>query len=531
MSLDEKKETEKNQPEQDLNTYFFLSALSHEIRSPLNGIVGYNQLLLQTKVSPTQKTYLAAMNKCCIQLLELLNDIIDYSRLSIGKMNINKECFSIKEVTDVIDNTLNFRLKEKRQKFQWIISRNLPKLIVSDKQKIIQILVNLVSNASKFTDIGGFISVHISPKPGNKMEFTVKDTGCGISPENQLKLFDAFYQVEQSVSKTGSGLGLAISKKLVELLSGGERSLTTSEGGGITVDSTVGKGSSFSFTITHETQLEEDDVGSLNSLKGKYALVVDNDPNNRILLGEILFELRMKPIVCASALEAISLIIKQRYNFAIAIIDNDLELAKEIKKESPSLPLIGLTTSDSDVFDQVILSSALGTQKTHLLSCIQKLVKRGDVGICGSGSESGSNSGSPVNKNNVKILVTEDIMDNLTLTINMLESMGYTDIDTAVNGREAIQKLDKAFEKGEMFNILLLDLRMPVMDGFKVIEHVNKKGYGASGINIAVLTASVLDADRIRCKELGIKYFIVKPVEMIQLRNVMTYMTTAQRNQ
>lgn len=209
---------EKELERKELATQFFLSSLSHEIRTPLNGIIGYNQLLSQTRLSSIQKTYLLSMNKCCIHLMELINDILDYSRLTLDKMRIRNECFSLQEVVNTVSNTMNCRLKEKRQKCHYVVSRNLPKHIVSDKQKLVQILVNLVSNANKFTDLGGFISVHVSPKQANVIEFTVKDTGIGISPEDQEKLFDAFYQVEQAtIGKTGSGLGLAICKKLVNL--------------------------------------------------------------------------------------------------------------------------------------------------------------------------------------------------------------------------------------------------------------------------------------------------------------------------
>ena len=215
----------------NLATQFFLSSLSHEIRTPLNGIIGYNQLLMQTKLKPVQKTYLNSMNKCCIQLMGLINDILDYSKLATDKMGIHNECFSIKEVIDAVNTTIGYRLKEKRQRCRYVISKDLPQYVVSDKNKLTQIIINLVSNANKFTGIGGHITIHISPKDENMLEFAIRDTGIGISEENQAKLFDAFYQIGESVTKTGSGLGLAICKKPVALL-----------GGSIHVESLLGEG-------------------------------------------------------------------------------------------------------------------------------------------------------------------------------------------------------------------------------------------------------------------------------------------------
>lgn len=517
--------------EKDLSSQFFLSALSHEIRQPLNGIVGYNQLLCQTQVTTVQKNYLSSMSKCCIQLLGLLNDIIDYSQLSVGRMKYNKECFAISEITDIVENTLYMRLNEKKHRLQWTISRNLPNYIVSDKQKIIQVLINLISNANKFTNIGGHISIHISPKQNDIIEFTVKDDGIGIPLECQDKLFDVFYQVEHATTKSGSGLGLAISKKIVELL-----------GGHIEVKSIVNKGSTFSFTIKHESKDNESDIKKkLRSMKNKYVLIFDRNPDNRIMLSEMLFECKLRPIVCASHAEVINFVSNKRYNFSLGILSfsesSTMELVSNIQQQEHDLPLIALIDShkvktiDRSCFEHVMVRPII---KPHLLSYIYKTIKKGSVSInltdnlsseneCENETESDSDEELSFNGDtDAKILVAEDVSINLKLTVNMLESLNYTNVDKAINGQEAIEKLDNAFKNSSPYKVLLLDLCMPIKDGFSVIKHIKKYKYD---INIAIMTGSVLESDRNRCKKLGVKWFIVKPIEMLQLHNVMKYMT------
>jgi len=487
---------------------FFLSCLSHEIRTPLNGVVGYSQLLRQTNLTTVQKTYLTSMTKCCVQLMGLINDVIDYSRLTVGKMTKKEECFSFQEVIDVVTNTMDCRLKEKRQKCHYAVSRNLPKYIVSDKQKIIQILINLISNASKFTDVRGFISVHISPKEEDVVEFTIKDNGIGISPENQARLFDAFFQVEQSSGKTGSGLGLAISKKLIHLL-----------GGNIHIQSKIGSGSSFSFTVKYQKQQEyaKKITKGIGVLKDKYVLVVDDNMDNRIILGEMLFEWRMKPIVCSSGIEALRLLDNDRYNFSLCITDicmkgmSGIELAKNIKINYPDLPILGISSIvevDSSDFENILPKPIY---KTRLLSEVQKILTgRNTIRI-----DSVSDDGLTQNTND-RILIVEDTPHNMELLCSMLQSLGYTNVDMATNGKLALDKIETAYDEKNQYDVIFIDLRIPIMDGFALIQYIKEKKYLSP--EICVITASVLDSDRDKCKSLGVKYFISKPYNLDQIR-------------
>ena len=497
----------------NLSVPFFLSTLSHEIRTPLNGVVGYTQLLFQTKLSTDQKMYLLALNKCSLQLISLLNDIIDYSKLSIGKMPIRNECFSIDEVVSVVKSATSERIREKRQNCRYTISRNLPKFIVADKQKLIQVLVNLVSNANKFTDIKGFISIHISPKQKGVLEFTVKDTGVGISKDDQEKLFDAFFQVEKSIGQTGSGLGLAISYRLVKIL-----------GGTLNVTSTLKQGTTFSFTINYQEskQYHQKIEKKIGNLKDKYVLVVDDNLDSRITLGESLFDWGMKPIVCSSSIEAEQLIKKKRYSFSLAILDicmpglSGVELARRIKLENPTLPLIGVSsmeeTDDTD-FERIIKKPINFTQ---LLSMIQKIFKgslRASIVIDNKKDNKEDKNKKAIDPKN-KILMVDDNNYNLNLLQNMLEVLNYKNVSRAHNYDTAIEALKKSP------SLVFLDLKMKGKNGFDIFEYISKKNLSCKTV---VLTASVMDKDKERCKNMGVKYFISKPYSIDQIKEALIY--------
>lgn len=512
------------QSETEHSKDLFLANMSHEIRTPANGVIGFGQLLLQTELTATQREFLKSQNQCCIQLMKIINDVLDFSKLSSGKMGVNTECFSLLDVAETVKETLNQRVIEKKQKLEIIFSDKIPEFIIMDKQKLIQIIINLVSNANKFTDIFGCIGIYFEII-SNFLQITVKDNGIGISEEDQSKLFSAFEQIQNSTEfcKSGTGLGLAICDKLSKLL-----------GGSINVHSEQGLGSTFVVKVRfkpyedYENEMKKD----AKLLKDKVVLVVDDNADNRILLTELLFEWEMKPIVCASALEALRMVMGDRYRFDLGLIDicmpgtTGTELAKQIKEERPFFPLIALSSVDSFITTQEFEQKLdKPINRVHLFNVIHRVLskKQTPSAYIGNNVESKSNSSSPSSQfdNKIKILIAEDVIYNRTLLENMLQNIKYSNIVTTENGKEAFETIEKNISNP--FDVLLLDLRMPVMDGYQVIRAIQDKGWDLP--KIVVVTASVMEEDKNKCKNLGIQYFINKPIEIKQLKEVMLHVT------
>jgi two-component system sensor histidine kinase/response regulator len=500
----------------------FLANMSHEIRTPLNGVIGYNQLLMQTPLSFIQKGYLKSMNNCSIQLMTIINDILDFSKLSSGKMGVSTECFSIDEIITDVTDAMGSRMTDKKQKYKFQVDKDIPDFILLDKQKLVQIIVNLVSNANKFTDIGGNIDILFNRTNENTLQVIVKDKGIGISDQDQCKLFSPFMQIEASVTKNGTGLGLAISKKLVSLL-----------GGEINVKSSLELGSIFSFTSKFKVyeDMQKSIKRDAKLLNNKMILVVDDNADNRIVLSEMLFEWGMKPVACASALEALKMVLGNRYDFALGLIDicmpgtTGTELAEQIKDERPFFPLIALSSVDSFLgstnfeykLDKPINKIKLFTSMHRILSKSRK-----PSAYIGSDSDTESNTPSFSNKN-IKILILEDVGYNRSLLVNMLELLDYTNVQTSNNGKIGFDMMKTAMNNNNPFEILLLDLRMPVMDGYDVIEAIKKMMWKFP--KIIVVTASVMEMDRNKCKVSGVKYFITKPIQLSQLKEVMYHVS------
>lgn len=502
---------------------FFLANMTHEIKTPLNGIVGYTQLLLQTNLDSSQKSYVNNMSLCSVQLMRIINDILDFSKLASNKMSVQNDCFSVSELLDELKHSVSQDLRDKKQFLDFKLGCKLPDYIISDKYKLIQVLVNLIHNASKFSSFESVIKISVKPCPyiQNKLIFTVTDKGIGILPHEQCKLFNSFVQIHNSVVKTGSGLGLAISKKIVELL-----------GGDIRVTSEINKGTEFEFTIHHETVSNYNKIVKRDAkvLKGQYVLLVDDNKENRIQIADMLFSWCMKPIVCASALEALRMILGNRYSFKLALLDvcmpgtSGIELAKQIKQEKPLFPLIALSSSLEHVtspdFDYVLSKPV---NKIQLFTSIHTIINNISCNSAYIGKDddvydnSGPNSPTSDCKSSIRILVAEDISYNRAVIIEMLQRLGYSNVRSACDGSETIDML-----KDNIYDIVLLDIRMPRVDGYGVLEFICKNKIQ---VEVVAVTASNSNEDKEKCLGYNVTYFISKPIHMQTLKDVMFKVT------
>lgn len=488
----------------------FLSSLSHEIRTPLNGIVGYSQLLAQTRLDTVQKGYVESIGSCSIQLIELVNDILDFSKLTSGNATITNSCFSVKEIINEVNSILGYRMKEKKQKFRYIVHNTVPEYIISDKVKLTQILVNLLSNANKFSPPGERIILAVSSMGENFLSFSVEDNGVGISPEDQKNLFSPFFQVEQTLTHKGSGLGLAITRKLVSVL-----------GGDISVESEKGKGSTFRFTIKTESYKEYERIVEETAcrIKGKYILVADENVDDRLNIGEILFDTGLRPIICSSEKEVVSLVSADRYTFSAIVLSATFpagSVLEKLRHAKTAIPVI--ITKDNQEWNTEGITMLKPVNKIQLLDNLLKLINKDNIDDC----QLNEVKPDRIPKRDVSILVAEDNNFNSDILIKMLGTIGYNKVEIARDGSEAVNMIDEKYKKNEPYNVLLLDLKMPVMNGIEVSEHIYANKY--EDLKTVVITSSVAESDKVRCKELGVKYFLLKPYSITQLKLFMNKM-------
>jgi len=497
----------------------FLANMSHEIRTPLNGIVGSSQLLSSTTLSLQQKKFVATINQCGLQLLQIINDILDYTKLTTNKMALTERSTNLQEIFEIVEKTLHYKLDEKKMKVKFVADTHQDFKL--DKQKLIQIIVNLYSNAIKFSEEGTTVVIRAGVEGGENLVVSVKDYGIGISEEDQQKLFKSFSQINYSYSREhcGTGLGLAISEKLCKLMKGW-----------IKVQSTLEFGSIFTFSVKYKTYNPKGESlrgtkDYLSLMVGKNVLIVDDNSTNRMCLTHILLDFDIVPISCSNAAEAIKLI-KSDYDIYLGLIDikmpkvDGFTLAEKIKELRPRFPMVAISSVEdvyiqSPYFEHMLVKPI---REIHLLDCFEMIVtkyKEGMVeekGVVEEGSKPNSR---------LKILIAEDTESNVMILVEMLGMLKYTNLKVVKNGGDAIREIGKFKEDQEnQYDVILLDLKMPVKSGYDVAEYV--RGQQLVKPEIIVMTASVLQFEKDRCKELGIHRFIDKPLNLHDVRNTLT---------
>lgn len=499
----------------------FLATMSHEIRTPLNGIIGLAELgLMDDSVSAAQRERLVDIRNSGESLLEIINEILDISKIEADKLELEEIEFSIRDVIEKVVNLLSVKVFRESLEFVCEISPNLPDVLIGDPLRIRQILINLLSNAIKFTE-EGTVSIHVKMlehiEEQISIEFSIADTGIGIPKEKINRLFQSYSQVDTSTTRThgGTGLGLTISQKLVNLM-----------GGTIKVESELGVGSKFFFRLNMVTGEQREQPWELKLSrpnKDFRVLLVDDHEQSAAILSQILNQWEIDHAFvndCPSCFELLNqktfdLILIDYYLTSMNGVEVAIKIAEQMKgKKMPEMVLLSPSKANIDVLKLQKAQKYEFLTKPILQSNLKQFLttKFGKAGQLEETQLKETLPGLDDDKRKLNILVAEDQIINRKIVTQLLEKKGWV-VKAAENGRIAFE-----MATSQRYDLILMDVQMPEMDGFDATRNIRlaekEKKYHTP---IVAMTAHAMKGDREKCLAAGMDFYITKPVNPTEL--------------